>query len=286
MQTPVVGVIGLGILGRPVAEELLAQGIELVVRDVSPTAVEGLAELGASVAASSAEVGERSEVVFVLVQTADQCREVVTEVLTTATPGTTVAVMATVPPDVVVGLAAVAAETGVDVIDAPFAGQGVDSVRNHTMTVLGGGDAEVVERLRPVVEPGLGRLVHAGPLGAGSTLKLAHNVMVYLGYLAVIEAVELGHSAGVADGLVKEVTLASDTLSPQSEVFLDIYERRRVDPGAPSEQALFATYAALSDKDLRHAVEVAAAHGLDLPGARLASTMGARFYRVDPTVAG
>ena len=169
---------------------------------------------------------------FVLVQTADQCREVVADVLTTAAPGTTVAVMATVPPDVVVELAATAAdEVGVDLIDAPFAGQGVESVRSHTMTVLGGGEAEVVERLRPVVEPALGRLVHAGPLGAGSTLKLAHNVMVYLGYLAVIEAVELAHAAGVADGLVKEVTLASETLSRQSEVFLDIYERRRLDPG-------------------------------------------------------
>jgi 3-hydroxyisobutyrate dehydrogenase len=286
MQTPVVGVIGLGILGRPVAEELLAQGIEVVVRDVSPAAVDGMAGLGATVAASSAEVGERATIMFVLVQTADQCREVVADVLTTAAPRTTVAVMATVPPDVVLELASAGGEVGVDVIDAPFAGRGVESVRSHTMTVLGGGDAEVVERLRPVVEPALGRLVHAGPLGAGSTLKLAHNVMVYLGYLAVVEALELGRAAGVADGLVKEVTLASDTLSRQSEVFLDIYERRRLDPGAPDEQAVFATYAALSDKDLRHAVEVAAAHGLDLPGARLASTMGPQFYRVDPTVAG
>jgi 3-hydroxyisobutyrate dehydrogenase len=281
-----VGVIGLGILGRPVAEELLAQGIELVVRDVSPAAVQGLAEQGATVAASSAEVGELATVVFVLVQTADQCREVVADVLTTAAPGTTVAVMATVPPDVVVELAAAAGKVGVDVIDAPFAGRGVESVRTHTMSVLGGGEAEVVERLRPVVEPALGRLVHAGPLGAGATVKLAHNVMVYLGYLAVIEAVELGRAAGVADGLVEEVTLASGTLSQQSEVFLDIYERRRLDPGSPAEQATFATYAALSDKDLRHAVEVAAAHGLELPGARLAATMGAQFYRVDPTVAG
>jgi 3-hydroxyisobutyrate dehydrogenase len=286
MQTPVVGVVGLGILGRPVAEELLAQGIEVVVRDVSPAPLEGMAELGAVVASSSAEVGERSEIVFVLVQTADQCREVVLEVLSTAAQGTTVAVMATVPPDVVVELAAAGGEVGVDVIDAPFAGRGVESVRSHTMTVLGGGEAEVVERLRPAVEPALGRLVHAGPLGAGSTLKLAHNVMVYLGYLAVVEALELGHAAGVADGLVKEVTLASETLSPQSEVFLDIYERRRLDPGAPAAQAVFSTYAALSDKDLRHAVEVASAHGLDLPGARLASTMGPQFYRVDPAVAG
>jgi len=286
MQTPVVGVIGLGILGRPVAEELSDAGIELVVRDVTPTAVAGMAERGAVVASSAAEVGERCELVFVLVQTAEQCREVVAEVLGTASPPATVAVMATVPPAVVTELAAAAATVGVDLIDAPFAGRGVESVRAHTMTVLGAGDPEVVERLRPVVEPALGRLVHAGPLGAGATLKLAHNVMVYLGYLAVIEAVELGHAAGVADGLVKEVTLASETLSRQSEVFLDIYERRRLDPGDAAENATFATYAALADKDLRHAVESAAEHGLDLPGARMVSTMGSRLYRVDPQVAG
>jgi PPOX class probable F420-dependent enzyme len=187
----------------------------------------------------------------------------------------------------VVELAALAAARSVDLVDAPLAGQGVQSVRDHAMWVLAGGEAEVVERLRPVVEPFAARLVHAGGLGAGSALKLAHNVMVYLGYLAVIEAVELGHAAGVADGLVKEVTLASETLSSQSEVFLDIYERRRLDPGGTAENATFATYAALSDKDLGHAVEVAAANGLDLPGARMVATMGDRLYRVEaPAVAG
>jgi len=108
---------------------------------------------------------------------------------------------------------------------------------------------------------------------------------VYLGYLAVIEAVELGHAAGVTEGLVKEVTLASETLSPQMEVFLDIYERRRLDPGGTAENATFATYAALSDKDLGHAVEVAAARGLDLPGARMVSTMGDQLYRVEAPAA-
>jgi 3-hydroxyisobutyrate dehydrogenase-like beta-hydroxyacid dehydrogenase len=282
MGRPVVGLIGLGILGRPVAEELVAAGVELVVRDVSPDAVAGLAELGATVAPSAAAVGERCDIVLVLVQTADQCREVVEEVVGAARPGTTVAVMATVPPDVVHELAAVAASAGVDVVDAPFAGRGVESVRDRSMLVLGAGDPDVVERLRPLVEPTLGRFVYAGPLGAGATLKLAHNVMVYLGYLAVVEALELAHAAGVADGLVKEITLASSTLSAQSEVFLDIYERRRTDPGAAAENTTFATYAALSDKDLRHAVEVASAYGLDLPGSRLVATMGEQLYCVDP----
>ena len=96
--------------------------------------------------------------------------------------------------------------------------------------------------------------MHAGPLGAGSTVKLAHNVMVYLGYLSALEAVELAHAAGVADGLVREITLASGTLFAQSEVWLDIYERRRIDPGDEAEQATFHTYAALLDKDMRAAL--------------------------------
>ena len=64
MGTPVVGLIGVGILGRPVAEELLASGVELVVRDVVPDAVAGLAEMGAAVASSSAEVAERCAIVL------------------------------------------------------------------------------------------------------------------------------------------------------------------------------------------------------------------------------
>ena len=77
-----------------------------------PAAVEGLAARGATVAASSVEVGERCGIVLVLVQTADQCREVVDDVLRRAAPGTTVAVMATVPPDVVVELAKPASAVG------------------------------------------------------------------------------------------------------------------------------------------------------------------------------
>ena len=281
MSGPVVGVIGVGILGRPVAEELLAGGFEVIVRDVDPTAVRGLPEQGATVAASAAEVGERCAVVLVLVQTEDQCRQVVDEVVAAATPSTTVAVMATITPEVVEELAATAAAAGVDLVDAPFAGQGVDSVRSHSMSVLAGGPEEVVERLRPIVEPQLGRLVPAGPLGAGAAVKLAHNVMVYLGYLSVVEAVELARAAGVTDGLVAEVTRASGTLSSQSEVFLEIYERRRLDRGTEAESATFRTYAALLDKDLRHAVELGAAHGVDLPAARLMSTRGAATYVVD-----
>lgn len=274
------GLIGIGILGRPVAEELLAAGVALVVHDVRPEVLDGLEAMGAMVAGSAAEVAERCDVVCVLVQTAEQCRSVVAEVVGAAASGTTVAVMATVPPDVVHELAAVAAGAGVELVDAPLAGQGVASVRDHSMWVLAGGDAEVVERLRPVVEGFAGRLVHAGPLGSGAALKLAHNVMVYLGYLSALEAVELARSAGVADGLVKEVTLASGTLSPQTEVWLDIYERRRLDPGDTTENATFATYAALLDKDLRHAVELADAGGIDIPGARSMVGRGAETYAV------
>jgi len=281
MGTARVGLIGVGILGRPVAEELLAAGLPLVVRDVRPEAVAGLAEQGAVVASSASEVGERCDLVLLLVQTADQCRDVVAELLMVASPGTTVAVMATVTPEVVHQLAEQAAAVGIDLVDAPMAGKGEASVRDHSIWVLAGGEAGVVERLRPATDAFAGRLVHAGPLGSGAAVKLAHNVMVYLGYLATLEAVELARAAGVADGLVEEVTRASGTLSDQSAVWLEIYERRRLDPGPPEEEAMLRTSAALLDKDLRHAVELGDRLGVDLPGVRLMVGRGAATYAVD-----
>src|SRR5690606_28203363 len=80
--------------------------------------------------------------------------------------------------------------------------------------------------------------------------------LVGLGIPGATEAVELARAAGVRDGLVAEVTRATGALSTQSDVFLEISERRRRDPGPPHEQDAFRTYSALLEKDLRAAVEL------------------------------
>ena len=147
---------------------------------------------------------------------------------------------------------------------------------------MAGGDTDTVERLRPTLGRFAGHVLHTGRLGSGAALKLAHNVMVYLGYLSVLEAVELAHAAGVRDGLVAEVTHATGTLSPQSEIYLEIYERRRAGAGDGPETEYLRTSAAVLEKDLRIAVELAARHGLELPGSALVAPRGLEVYRVEP----
>ncbi len=278
-----VGMIGLGIIGSAVAEQLLASGHTPVVHDLRPEPLARAQELGATVATSARAVAERCDTVLVCVQNDEQCHEVVEGpdgILAGARPGSTIAILSTIHPDTITQLAAAAAAHDVALVDAPMAGQGEASVRDGTLWVMAGGDDAVVARLRPTLEGFAGRVLHAGPLGSGAALKLAHNVMVYLGYLSVLEAVELARAAGVHDGLLAEVTRATGTLSPQSEIYLEIFERRRHDQGDGRETEYLRTSAAVLEKDLRIAVELAAAHGLALPGSALVAPRGLEVYRV------
>jgi len=127
------------------------------------------------------------------------------------------------------------------------------------------------ERFSPVL--------HAGPLASGAALKLAHNAMVYLGFLSTWEAVQLANAAGVREGLIEEVTTATGTLSYQSRNWLRRVEARQTDPKADLEVAQ--TAARLMTKDLRLAVGLAAKNGLVLPGCALAATLAIRLYGLE-----
>ena len=147
------------------------------------------------------------------------------------------------------------------------------------MWILAGGDGEAIDRARPVLEAFAARVVTAGPIGSGSALKLAHHVVVYVSYLAVAEGLALARAAGVGEGLLREVTVASGTLSAQAAVYLEGRESARRDPDDPELARALRTFADLLEKDLRHAVHLARSHGIDLPGSELVSTMGEELYR-------
>ena len=278
-----VGLVGLGTLGQPMATLLVDAGMPPVVHDVRADAVTEAVGAGAQGAASAAEVGGAADLLLVCVQTDAQCIEVVTGdhgLLAEARPGSVIAVLSTVHPDTITDLASAAAAGDVELVDSPLAGKGEGGLRDRTMWAMVGGDAAAVDRLRPVLAAFTGRVLHTGALGSGAALKLAHNVMVYLGYLATYEALQLARAAGVADGLLAEVTRASGTLSGQSDLFLKILELRRDDPDGFLPNDAFAISSALLEKDLRVARELAAAHGVDLPGAALTEGMGDELYQV------
>ena len=279
-----VGMIGLGNIGTPIAERLVASGAPLVVHDIRPDAMTALAEAGAGTASSPATLAERCATVLVCVQTDDQCRAVLTGpdgVLAGSTAGDLVAVLSTVHPDTVGELAEAAAAQGVSLVEAPVTGQGERSVRDGSVWVLLGGDEPAADRAEAVLSRCAGRVLRTGPLGSAAALKVAHNVMVYLSYLATAEALDFAEALGVSADLVAEVTRASGTLSPQMDIYQEIYQRRRDDPGDAEEQRYMRANAALLAKDLSIAVDLAARCGLALPGCSLVSQQASAIYRAD-----
>jgi 2-hydroxy-3-oxopropionate reductase len=292
-HTGTIGLIGLGIIGSKIAEHVAQHGHTVVVHDVRPGAVADAVAHGARPAASARAVAERADTVLVCVQNDAQCESVVhgpEGILDAARdpggPGLAVAILATVHPHTITALAAKAASAGVVLVDAPMVGQGRDHIPQGLLWVCVGGTDDEYARVAPALRTFAGRALHTGPLGSGAVLKLAHNVMVYGGYLATVEALDLARVAGVADGLVQEVTTHTGTLSPQSAILAEIRERRRTTPGDEFEEHHMRIAAEVLEKDLRIAVEVAAEHGLDLPGAALLTTRGADVYLARPAGSG
>ena len=251
--------------------------------DVKLEAVEAAASLGAIATGSSAELAERCDIVLVCVQTDDQCVAAVCGeggALDGGKPGAVIAVLSTVAPSTIERLAAAAGRKDVHLVDTPIAGRGMFSVEKGTMSVMVGDDGELVTRLEPTLRRFASNVVPAGRVGSGAALKLAHNIVVYAGFAAMIEAVELARAAGVRDGLVEEVAQASGALSALSAFVLPFYKHFRDDPHGADEDEQLRVAAALLEKDLADAVALAAAHNVDVPVARLLSHFGAEIFPV------
>jgi 3-hydroxyisobutyrate dehydrogenase len=266
-----VGFIGLGQIGGPMAKRLRDWPGGLTVFDVVAEATEPFARKGNRVAASPAEVAEHARVICVMVRDDAQVTEVLSGadgILTTARPGTVVAIHSTVEADTPARLAAIAAAQGVHVIDAPVSG-GAMGAHGGTLALMVGGPEEAVAVAR---EPfgRLGTLVaHLGPVGAGTRAKLARNLITFASFAAVGEASRLAEAAGVDLALLGEVVRHSDRVTggPGSVMLRDT--------AAPLDAAdglhdIFVHTRGLGEKDLRLAIGLGHDLGLDMAVAELA----------------
>lgn len=268
---PGVGFIGLGQIGAPMATRWLEWPGGLTVFDVHAPATEPFAAGGAHVAASPAEVARRSSVISIMVRDDDQVTEVLTGpdgILFGAAPGTVVAIHSTVEADTPARLAAIAAEHGVAVVDAPVSG-GFMGAHAGTLALMVGGSDDAVAQVR---EPFalLGTLVaHLGPIGAGTRAKLARNLITFASYAVVGEAYRLAEAAGVDLQLLGDVVRHSDKITGGPGA---VMIRRSAGPLAPDDglTPIFTHTRGLGEKDLALALALAGEHGLDLPFARLA----------------
>lgn len=200
-----IGFIGLGIMGKPMAKNLLKAGHELVVFDVAQANVDDVVAAGAAAAANSAAVAAACGVIVTMLPNSPHVKAVVcgaAGVLEGAKAGTILIDMSSIAPIASQEIAGACAEKGVKMIDAPVSG-GEPKAVDGSLSIMVGGDEDVFNQVKDEVLMKVGAsAVYCGGIGAGNTTKLANQVVVAANIAAVAEAFTLAKKAGVDPQLV------------------------------------------------------------------------------------
>ncbi len=257
-----VAFIGLGVMGRPMAENLLRAGYRVTVFNRSPEPLAQLVAAGARAGAGPAECSAQSQVTVTMLPDADTVERVVLGpggVRDGAAPSHLLVDMSSISPRVTRHLSETLGRDGVWMLDAPVSG-GESGAIAASLSIMVGGEAEVVEAARPLLGTLGSRIVHVGPAGAGQVAKAANQVVVALGIQAVAEALNLASRAGVDPAAVRDALLGgfagSQVLQLHGERMLEGDFR----PGARL---------ALHLKDLETALELGLEVEAALPATRL-----------------
>ncbi len=194
-----IGLIGLGIMGKPMARNLLKAGYPLTVYSRGRSAVEALLADGAAGARSSQEVAERSDVVITMVTDTPDVRQVILgehSVLTGMQVGGIIIDMSTISPSVTREIAEVVKAKGVHFLDAPVSG-GEGGAMAGTLSIMVGGEAEVFTTCLPIFQAMGKNIIHVGGTGTGQLTKLCNQIAVAVTNLAMSEALVFAARAGV-----------------------------------------------------------------------------------------
>jgi 2-hydroxy-3-oxopropionate reductase len=201
-----IGFIGLGIMGKPMAKNLLKAGHELVVFDMAKANVDDVASAGAKAASSSADAASQAPLVITMLPNSPHVKAAVCGekgVLEGAKSGTILVDMSSIAPLASAEIQKACAAKGVKMIDAPVSG-GEPKAIDGTLAIMAGGDRQVFEEVKPVLLQMGSTAVYCGAIGAGNTTKLANQIIVALNIAAVAEAFTLVKKAGVDPQLVFE----------------------------------------------------------------------------------
>lgn len=198
-----IGLIGLGIMGKPMAKNLLKAGYELVVNDRNQASIDEVVAAGASYA-TQAEIGESCDVVLTMLPNSPQVKEVMLGddgVAAHMKAGSTFIDMSSINPVASKEIAAVLEAKGIDMLDAPVSG-GEPKAIDGTLSVMVGGKQEVFDKFKDLLGAMGASVVRCGDVGAGNTTKLANQIIVACNIQALAEALTLAQKAGVDPELV------------------------------------------------------------------------------------
>jgi 3-hydroxyisobutyrate dehydrogenase-like beta-hydroxyacid dehydrogenase len=262
-----LGYIGLGNMGAPMAKRLVDWPGGVTVFDVRTEAMTPLAEAGATLADSLADVAA-ADIISVTVLNDEQVRDVVGELAANAKPGTVIAIHSTISPDTAVELAEQLAPQGIHVVDAPVSGGGGAAEKGELATMVGA-DREVYERIKPAFKQWASMVIHAGQPGAGTRMKLARNMLTFTSYAAACEAMKLAEAAGIDLQALGRVVRHTDALTSGPGAIMVREDMTQLGPDHWLHDA-FTHTRGLGEKDLRLALALGEAVDVDLPLAEVA----------------
>lgn len=253
-----VGLIGLGLMGRPIAGNLLKKGFSLTVWNRTASQAQVLASQGARVASSPREAAAASDVLIMIVSDPPAVEQVLwgeNGVLEGLRHGSVLVDCSTVSPALARRSAAACSERGVEYLDAPVTG-GTWGAEKGELVMMVGGAADTLKRVEPVFGAIAKRWFHLGPNGAGQSVKLAMNLLLALEVDALAEALALTRAAGVPSERVIEVMQSSMGRSPVLDVKAPMLLEHNYPPSFPLR---------LMHKDLVLALGLAKELGVSLP---------------------
>ena len=251
-----VGFIGLGIMGKPMAENLIEAGYDLVVYNRASEKAEELD--GATVAETPRVVAEQSDIIITMLPDSPQVEEVLAGedgVLQGIKEGALIVDMSTISPVVTEELSEKAKEKGASMLDAPVSGGDVGAIEG-TLSIMVGGSEGDFERARPLFEVMGGTVTHVGPVATGQVVKAANQIVVALTIEAVSEALVLGSKGGVAPEKILDVLGGGLAGNKVMEVKREKFLSHSFDPGFRVE---------LHHKDLGIALAAGREYGVALP---------------------
>lgn len=253
-----VGLIGLGLMGSPMAKNLLKAGFPLTVWNRTGERAQKLGQEGAKVASSPGEVAAEADVLITIVSDPPALEQVVygaDGALSALKKGSVFVDSSTVSPALARRIAKSCAERGVDFLDAPVTG-GTWGAEKGELVFMIGGKQEVLARVEPVLQAIGKRFFLLGPNGAGQTVKLAMNMILALQVEALAESLELVSRAGVPGERLIEVMQSSMARAPVLDVKAPMIMKRDFAPSFPLR---------LMHKDMGLAMDLAKEIGVELP---------------------
>jgi len=253
-----IGFIGLGIMGNPMAKNLLKAGYSLMVYDIVPEKVKDIVKAGALAALSSKDVAEKSEIVITMLPNSPEVKEVVLAedgVLAGARPGTILIDMSSIAPLASKEIAEKAKAKQVVVLDAPVSG-GEPKAIEGTLAIMVGGPKDAFEKVKDILSVMGASVTWVGEIGSGNTTKLANQIIVALNIAAMSEAMVLATKAGVDPERVYQAIRGGLAGSTVLDAKMPLALKGNFKPGFRIE---------LHIKDLANALDTAHELGVPVP---------------------